>query len=359
MKLKDIKRSYEQRPNYFLLPVYKTADYEEYNALLNEVMKLKGFKKTKFKRTRSKALCTDRKILWHEMPGYEIKQNKIGCEIIILSYTFGHCRIQFRPTGNKEADENKINGRQAFNKFKKDCEKYDINLDDYMVPEEVGWEIKQTIEKPKIDVSNKMVLNKTFEHVNHLDINSSYPAGLAESHPEFAPLIQKYFDKRKTNKDYKAILNLTIGFMQSTYVDYRLSQLSRDAIHINNKKVEEMTQWLRKNGRIVLLWNTDGIWFAGESVKDIFNSTQLGEWHEDYTDCKFRAKSAGCYEFICNGKYEARVRGKTKFEETKPRNQWEWGDIYQEATDEIIKYFHNSDGTVTRQYISRDEVEDE
>ena len=346
MKLKEIKKSFDLKPNYLLIPVFKTTDPKEYNSLLDEVKKLQGFKAQKFLRTKSHGLCTDKRVLWQEMPGYEIRQIKNGCEILILSYEFGHCRIQFRPAGNKAAEDNKINGRQAFTKFKKDCEKNGIDLESYMVDEDTGYMIKQTIEKPKIDVANKQFLNTTFEGVHHLDINSSYPAGLAESHPEFAPLIQKYFDKRKTNKDYKAILNLTIGFMQSTYVDYRYSQLSRDAIHVNNKKVNDMTQWLIKHDRIVLAWNTDGIWFAGDSLLDIFNSSELGEWHQDYTDCKFRMKSAGCYEFICNGKYESRVRGKTKFEEEKPRDQWEWGDIYREATDKIIKYIVTEDGHV-------------
>lgn len=347
MRLQDIKRSYDLKPNYILIPVYKTANYKEFNDLLDEVRKLKGFKETQFAQTRTKALCTDKRVLWQEMPGYEIRKTyKYGVEIIILSYEFGHCRIQFRPTGNKGADENKINGRQAFNKFKKDCEKLGIDLESYRVDEELGYEIKQTIEKPKIAVASNLFLNKTFEHVNHLDINSSYPAGLAESHPEFEPLIRKYFKKRKTNKDYKAILNLTIGFMQSIYVDYRYSQLSKDAIHVNNRKVDEMTRWLQKHDRVVLLWNTDGIWFAGDSLKETFNSTELGEWHEDYTDCKFRIKSAGCYEFECNGKYESRLRGKTKFEEEKPRDQWQWGDIYQEATDKIISYIVTEDGHI-------------
>ena len=272
MRLQDVKRSYDLKPNYLLIPAYKTSDYKEFNALLDEVKKLKGFKQIKFKRTKKRALCTEQRVLWQEMPGYEIKKDYgNGVEILILSYELGHCRIQFRPTGNKGADENKINGRQAFNKFKKDCEKLGIDLESYRVDEELGYEIKQTIEKPKIAVASNLFLNKTFEHVNHLDINSSYPAGLAESHPEFDPLIRKYFKKRKTNKDYKAILNLTIGFMQSIYVDYRYSQLSKDAIHVNNRKVDEMTRWLQKHDRVVLLWNTDGIWFAGDSLKEKFN----------------------------------------------------------------------------------------
>lgn len=343
IKLKDLKRSFDLRPNYYLIPVYKTRDPDEYNALLDEVRALKGFKQVQFKRTQSKGICVDPKVLWYQMPGYEIKASKVGAEILVLSFEFGHCRIQFRPAGNKEADENKVHGSQAFKKFRSDCEKNGIDLESYMVDEETGYEIKMTIEKPHIGVFSDLFLNNTYYNVHHLDINSSYPAGLAESHPEFRPLIEKYFKMRKTNKDYKAILNLTIGFMQSPYCDFRYSQLSKDAIAVNNRKVEEMTRWLQKHDRIVLAWNTDGIWYSGESLENKFNSEELGEWHQDYSHCKFRMKSAGAYEFICDGKYYSRVRGKTKYEEVKPREEWEWGDIYK-ASDQVIKYLISEDG---------------
>lgn len=338
MKLKDIKKSFALKPNYYLIPVYRTSDPDDFNSLVDEVKKLKGFKQVDFVRTPSKGLCTDTKTLWSEMPGYEIKKVKNGCEVLVLSYELGHFRIQFRSTESKKVDERKVHGRTAFTKFKKDCQKNGIDLEAYKVDEDTGWEIKQTIENPKIDVFSPLFLNRTYYSVHHLDINSSYPAGLAESHPEFRPLIEKYYNKRKENEDYKAILNLTIGFMQSRYCDYAYSQLSKDAIHVNNRKVEEMTLWLQKHDRIVLAWNTDGIWFAGESLADVYHSSELGEWHQDYTNCQFRMRSKGSYEFICDDKYYARVRGKTTYEkEVKPRDQWEWGDIYREEA-EAIKY---------------------
>lgn len=344
MKFEELKKSYETIPNYILIPVYQTRDPEEYNQLLDELKHHEVLEEKKFKRTKSKGLCVERKVLWAEMPGYEITRKRYGVEILVLSYEFGHCRIQFRPTGNKEADENTVHGRTAFGQFKRDCKRMGIDLESYMVDEDTGYEIKKEIEPPKIDVFSKILLDKTFYNVHHLDINSSYPAGLAESHPEFYPLIKNYYDSRKINKDYKAILNLTIGFMQSPYCEYRYSQLSRDAIAVNNRKVEMMTEWLLDHDRHIIAWNTDGIWFAGESCENIFCSSELGEWHQDYTNCQFRMKSKGAYEFICDGKYYARVRGKTKFEESKPRDQWEWGDIYREAADHIIKYYIDEDG---------------
>ena len=44
MLLKDIKKSYDLNPNYFLIPVYRTSNHEEYNdfedTTLNEIIKI-------------------------------------------------------------------------------------------------------------------------------------------------------------------------------------------------------------------------------------------------------------------------------------------------------------------------------
>lgn len=346
MQFEDIPKSYEIKPNYMLIPVYKCNDMEEFNDLLKQLDDNPYIIRQKIKRTRSGGICVDTHTLMHEMPGYEVTTISTGCEILVLSYEFGHCRIQFRPAGNSGAKLNMVQGRQAFDKFKKDCAKLKINLQQYYMNEDSAIEVKKQIEKPYIDVLSPSFLNITMDNVHHLDINSSYPAGLAESHPEFAPLIQKYYESRKTNQDYKAILNLTIGFMQSRYCDYAYSQLSRDAIKINNDKVRQMTKWLIEHDRVVLLRNTDGIWFKGDSLIDVYNSKELGQWHQDYTDCQFRIKSAGAYEFVCNGEYHPVVRGATKLEKTKPRSEWTWGDIYHEAAADIIAYSVNDNGYV-------------
>lgn len=346
MDFKDIKKSFEFQPNYMLIPVYKCESMDEYNDLLRQLDEEPHLQRAHIKRTRSGGICTDKHVLLNEMPCYEAKSISTGSEILVLSYEFGHCRIQFRPAHTSEARLNMVQGRQAFIKFEKDCEKRGIDLQAYWMNEDDGWECKQQIEKPYIDVLSPSFLNQTFEGVHHLDINSSYPAGLAETHSEFYNLIQEYYKKRKINHDYKAILNLTIGFMQSPYCDYAYSQLSRDAIKVNNDKVREMTEWLIKHDRIVLLRNTDGIWYKGESLKDVFNSDELGKWHEDYTNCKFRIKSAGAYEFICDGVYHPVVRGSTKLEKFKKRVDWEWGDIYHEAAADVIQYKIKEDGYV-------------
>ena len=64
----------------------------------------------------------------------------------------------------------------------------------------------------------------TFENAHHLDINSAWPAALVRTHPEFAPIMDFIFKKKQELKEqgisgdkniYKAILNYSIGYMQS------------------------------------------------------------------------------------------------------------------------------------------------
>ena len=126
--------------------------------------------------------------------------------------------------------------------------------------------------------------------------------------------------------------------MQSQYQRYRYADISKYAIARNNQKIRDMAQWLKDNGRTVLLYNTDGIWFTGEAFPKEMQSNELGAFKQDHTNCKFRAKSDGAYEFIEDGVYYPVIRGKTKLDNTKARIAWQWGDIYQQDAEQIQKY---------------------
>ena len=78
------------------------------------------------------------------------------------------------------------------------------------------------------------------------------------------------------------------------------------------------------------MFNTDGLWCkGGEPSEDVHD---IGHFRIDIRAAKFRAASAGKYEFVYadTGKYEARVRGRTAWDDCKPRSEWEWGDIYKD-----------------------------
>lgn len=276
--------------------------------------------------------------------GWDCRTSHSGVEI--TAYTVYRCwRFQFSSKA-KLQDEETLYGRQAFSIFKGLCKKYNVNLDNYAVDN--GLEVKKEIEKQMVDCGDCFI-DKTLNKVHHIDFHNSWPAGLAFTHPEFKPVIEELYEYRRINKNstdpkvqakrerYKAILNLTIGFMQSRHIDFRYATLSRDAINDNNRRLRLLQEQLESTGRTVIAHNTDGIWYRGDIYHGPGEGDKLGEWSNDHSDCIIRFKSPGCYEYIEDGKYHPVVRGSTSLEKVKSRDQWEWGDIYNKAS-EIISY---------------------
>ena len=251
---------------------------------------------------------------------------------IVEGYTFCY-KIKTKDKINKRD----LTGCDAFQIFKYKCLEYGIDLDTYQI--ENGPEVKATIPCPKI--SMKYIMTKDDEGIpncHHIDFHNSYPAGLCNTHPEFRQVIEPIYKDRKKNPENKAILNYTIGFMQSlqSKVGARWAHLSKDAITDNNNRIDALTAKLESSGREILGYNTDGIWYTGEIYHGEGEGKNLGEWENDHTNCLFRSKSNGAYEFIEDGKYYPVVRGKTRLDEVSPRESWHWGDIY--STGSIIKY---------------------
>lgn len=323
------------KPNYLLIPVntinMDTNGVQEFNTLFKE---LKQSNFNKIIRTQSGGISTKTRF-----PAWDIRNTSTVVEITILDYEMYRIQIRnFKMNNNPSG----ITGRQAFRKFKEILTYYGINLDDYIITN--GLEVKSTIEKPLIKMERMSYINKTFEDVHHIDFHNSYPAGLVNTHPEFKEVITDLYNARKQNEIFKAILNLSIGFMQSEHCcDAKWANLARDAIADNNKRLLEMAQRLKDNGRVILSYNTDGIWYCGDIYHGKGEGDNLGDWHNDHINCKWRAKSAGAYEFIENNIYYPVLRGHTKLDEEKPRTEWKWGDIYN-VNCNIIKYILTDDG---------------
>ena len=92
------------------------------------------------------------------------------------------------------------------------------------------------------------------------------------------------------------------------------------------------------------MWNTDGIWYQGDVYHDEGEGKQLGQWKNDYIDCMWRAASKGKYEFAdSEGNYHPVVRGRTRLDKVKERDDWEWGDIY-DVRAQVIEYVWTEDG---------------
>lgn len=332
---------HQNKPNQRgLKPVKFEISKDEDRKTFNDIYKtLKNANLGPLKRTPSDGIkqCKEnRRGVWD----FRIGNVGITITAILEGYTFCY-RIgnEIKSTEEKKA----VAGTEAFLKFKDLCLENGINLDDYAI--ENGKEVKTTIPAPKI--SMKYIMEKDdegIENCHHIDFHNSYPAGLCNTHPEFRPIVEPLYESRKTNPENKAILNLTIGYMQSKNpkCGARWSHLSKDAIVDNNNRIDALAAKLEASGREILGYNTDGIWYCGEIYHGEGEGKRLGEWENDHVNCLFRSKSDGAYEFIEDGTYHAVVRGRTNYDLVESREHWQWGDIYRHGLT-LIKYRWDKD----------------
>ena len=344
-ELLELKHSpITRKVNYFKIPCTAFNMTDEGAAIFNKyfrwIKELKEF--NKIVRIPSGGISIERRHF--KPPMWDVRANKACIELTIILKE-GCWRLQFRQA-HKETDKNNLYGRICFTLFKSKCLEYGIDLDDYVIDN--GEEIKKEIETPLIKLEKEIYKNKTLENVHHLDFHSSYPTGLINTHPEFKEAIEYMYEHRNIDNKWKLVLNATIGYMQSIgCCNAKWAHLSRDAIKDNNDRIREMAQKLRDSGRVIILYNTDGIWYKGDIYHDENEGKYLGNWQNDHVNCKFRAKSAGSYEFIEDGNYYPVVRGLTTLDKQKQRNEWSWGDIYQEVANVLI-YKWNEDLGITR-----------
>lgn len=277
------------------------------------------------------------------VPAMSVVCTKTCAELTVLDKEM--FRVQFR-TEPERRDKKVMGGRTAFRKFCQIADKYGINMKDYAIKN--GKEIKKTIHPPFIMLGyDNRHPSYYWDHVHHIDFHSSYASGLMRCYPEFAPMLVNLYEKRKEDPYLKAVLNYSIGFMQSTRCGCKYAHLAKAAIEDNNKRVIELSRRLEQAGATILCYNTDGIWFYGiDDYHDDMEGPGLGQWHYDHRDCRWRAKSAGAYEYIEDGVYYPVVRGRTNLDHIKDRSEWVWGDIFR-ADCKIIKYtFNERDGLI-------------
>lgn len=293
-------------------------------------------------RTKSGAIAKGpKKTLWN-CCAWDVQDTSRGARLTIILGADTYVLT----LGKVSETEKDIYPDQAFNKFRDKCEEFGIDLDSYEITN--GAEVKTEIPAPPI----AMIHNHTeddygIENVHHIDFHNSYPAGLANTHPEFRPVIEYFYEQRKVDPINKAVLNYTIGQMQSLKKDFgaKFAHLAKDAITDSHDRVYDVAMNLSLTGRKVIGFNTDGVWYQGEIYHGPGEGPLLGQWEHDHTNCRFRSKSAGCYEFIENGKYHAVARGTLPLDSIKPdRETWEWGDIFKGeqlryALDENNKFY--------------------
>lgn len=332
---KEFKKSeLTLKVNYKLIPVTMLGveDIDKFNEVYQYILNQKW---KPIERTPSGGI----KKVGLRIPCFDARATTTSVEITVLSLE-GCFRIQLRFSKFMEDKENNaVYGYKAFTMFRELCLKNGIDLYKYKIDN--GADVKREIEKPLICFERPSYRDVTFENAHHIDFHNSYPAGLVNTHPEFGPVVEHFYKGRKEHAEYKAVLNLTVGYMQSiTCCKAAWAHLSRDAINDNNRRIRELAASLRESGRMVLAYNTDGIWYTGEVYHGKGEGKELGQWENDHTECKIRFKSAGSYEYIENDIYKPVVRGKTKLDmKGITRDQWKWGDIYNTDAEPIVYRF--------------------
>ena len=326
-------------PNHSLIPVtifpMNDEGMEEFNKLYFECLK----KYTRRIEFTPKGYISKRQLI----PAMSVVCTKTCAELTVLDDEM--YRVQFR-TEPERRDKKVMSGRTAFRKFCQIADKYGINMKDYAIKN--GKEIKETIHQPLIMLNYPNLRPSYYwDHVHHVDFHSSYASGLMRCFPEFKPMLVNIYEKRKEDPYLKAVLNYSIGFMQSTRCGCKYAHLAKAAIEDNNKRVLELSRRLERAGATILCYNTDGLWFYGlDDYHDDMEGPGLGQWHYDHRDCRWRAKSAGAYEYIEDDVYYPVVRGRTNLDHIKDRSEWVWGDIFR-ADCKIIKYsFNERDGLI-------------
>lgn len=284
---------------------------------------------------------------------FDIVRTNAYCRLTILAYgkaiafTVGH-NVQ------QSKDGSNITPIKAWKRFVKELALDGINIDDYKIDPAFGRIYKSQIEKPPIDI---LITNETIENAHHIDFHSSYPAGLCNTHPEFTPTISRIYMLRNEDEMYKAVLNYSIGCMQSLKNPWRAqwAHLAKDAINNNLIRVKALASKLKKANRKLLGYNTDGIWYQGPIFHDLNEGPNLGQWRTDHKNCIFRAKSKGAYEFkefdeeSGQWKYYPVIRGSTKLDQSKDREDWDWGDIFVEEAQEQIYKFDQNKGLILKE----------
>lgn len=292
----------------------------------------------KIVRTKSGSISIAKKNF--KPPCWDVQLTSSCVELTILCIK-GMWRIQFRQAPQTDTDKQRhIYGSEAFRWFTKRLRQDGVDLTEYAIDN--GAEVKETIPKALVSVARRNIENIEFEHVYHVDYHSSHMAGLANTHPEFRPTVEYFYNNRKERPEYKAVLTNTWGYLQSLgCCQARWAHLSKDAIEDTNRRVSELAERVRAAGGMVLLFNTDGFWYVRQSgpYHGEGEGTALGEWQNDHFDCKFRIKSPGAYEYIEDGKYHAVVRGQTKLDKKLPRELWEWGSIFTNEASAVLAYY--------------------
>lgn len=332
LSLPHTKVSYEL--NYEFIPCTRIKicqdNVEEFNSILSYVYSLDL---PALKRTPSGGISVSFKNL---QPSFDFRVFKSFAELTLILRE-GAWRIQWTNTGEKA-----MPGKKAYRKFEELCKKHSITLKDYKIKN--GREVKSKIEGYLRQVVDETYLDMDIYNVNHIDFNSSFLSNLCHAYPELLPVGEELYLLKKTDEEYKGLINSTIGYFHSSRFGYALANLAKSAINGNNAKIRALIKRLRNNGREPLLINTDGVWYWGEPYHDKDEGAGLGQWRNDHVGCKIIIKSSNAYQYEEEGIIHTVLSGQTPYDKILPREKWAWGDIYR--SDAVPLIFSVVDGYI-------------
>lgn len=344
---KEINYIAKQAKNYLTPNDLSMDQFNSISDFICELIDEHGW--PRLSRTKSGGISIDSKKFFG--CGWDIVGSR-SCVDLILVKGVHYWHFMFKNPAGKDK-EIPISGSIAFWELEKEAKKDGVDLEDLAISPEEGEEVKKEIESPKISLYREELKHRVIKNAHHVDFHSSHPAGMAKYYPELRPAIERIYDRKETGKQKlrewdmgliskeemehwawqstlcKAILNESWGIFQSQYKHYKWAHISRDAIHDTNERLMKLADELIAADREIIAFNTDGIWYSGEIYHGEGEGPGLGQWGHDHTNCTIRFKSAGCYEYLENGKYKPVVRGYTALDQLKPREEWEWGDIYK------------------------------
>lgn len=322
--------------NYLKLPknVLHVDDdgKDKWNEVIH-ILRSKGYREWKWRWTKSGGLSKANQRL-----GFEVRTTRT-CFELVANTVGGWFRVTFSQTAKVEEEGNGMTGRKGFYTLLNELRKDGVDLKSYAT--NCGEAIKLLeIERPRISLAGKP--DEVYEHVHHLDLHSAYPSGVARMYPEMEKTIRRIYEGRKEpgkGKELKLAMDAGLGFMQSEWCrvngrPFALANVAKAGVNWCARTVDRLARMLAKAGYEPLAFNTDGIWYRkiGGGPSEPFHceleGDTLGTYANDHVDCRVRWKSKGAYEYVENGVYKPVVRGFTKLDSAKPREQWGWGDIY-------------------------------
>lgn len=341
------------KPNKMLIPVnnfgFNDKDIKSFNDIYIYCLKMEkeGIFSRNFVITKSGGISIAKGNIRGCM--WLLTVTKSLAEILIRNIDARYYRFIIGYKKN-EMTKDSMWGRKAFSIYTEELKKDNFDINSLALTPEEGEKIKETIPSPKIDLV--VSPERTYHNAHHIDLNSAFNAGMMKAYPQLEKTVRRMYNMRKIHTEYKNVLNMTQGVMQSSLVQYKFSHISKAGYEFTNKQIDIMSEKLINAGRRILSYNTDGIWYQGDLYEDDTFGTDIGQWKTDYTNCKIRYKSKGAYEFVDdNGNYKPVVRGELSIERTKPRDTWTWEDNIL-LDNEIVTYsFIKGKGFIKNDFI--------